>query len=208
MVAMVEPDPLNPDAMQPSLATSIWRHVRRPLVEAVVIYLFFAITAHTAVVANARGQLYDLRPHGPGALLEAFIIIVMITAFHLVYCLPALFVRRWLGLILRMLMYGLFVLFLTWLHWEKFVAVRLTADQVILVRHYPRSPIEIPRARLPQPVVHDTGTVRVLQVWYGAGEPYVSVPVYHPDVRTTATLADIARQLNARVRVSDDTANH
>jgi hypothetical protein len=141
-------------------------------------------------------------------VLEAFIVIVMITAFHLVYCLPALFVRTVAGTDLA--------------HADvrTFRVVSHLAALGEVRRRTTDGGSGDPRASLPAIADRDPKgaapqrrfTTRApsgcCKVWYGAGEPYVSVPVYHPDVRTTATLADIARQLNARVRVSDDTANH
>lgn len=194
---------IDDEAPSPSFKKLVWRHVCRPVGEAVLLYLFFTVTAQLSIASNTGGEvgeLFDLTPHGLGMLCEAFAAIVLFTGFHVFYTLPALSVRRWPARTLRVVMYGLFVIFLTWLHWEQFVAVRVTADRVVLIRHYPRPPIEIPRGQLPQPELGKTGIVHVLDVRFGSSESVHSVAVYHIDSKTSETIMRLARLLGARER--------
>src|SRR4051794_30754021 len=75
--------------------------IRRPMLEAVMLYAFFWFSAHVAIGRSHGGELYDLTPRGPGLAAAMLAIVVGLTVFHLFYTLPSLINRKWLGAVLK-----------------------------------------------------------------------------------------------------------
>jgi hypothetical protein len=176
-----------------------WRFARRPLFEAAALYAFFWFSAHIAIARISGGDIYDLTPKGLGLVLDVVILVFLLTGFHLVYTLPARFARKWLAAILKGLMYLIFVLFIGWVHWTRFVAVQLQDGRVIAINHWPQPPREIPRHFPPE--LRGAGAVRSLTFRDSLPEGIASVPVYRLDQRTSQRLLALAQRLSAREEV-------
>jgi hypothetical protein len=180
----------------------IVRHyIVRPLVEAGLFYAFLLVASHVAIArargrtAAGAGELLDVSPGVVGVLLDLAIVVGTLTAFHILYTLPALMVRKWLGATLKFLMYGLFVIFLGWMHFTKFVALRIEPDgKVTVIRPWPQEPATLPPAIA---FVLDTGSVRALVFQTGSPEGVSSVAIFHRDREGTARLQAAAKRLGA-----------
>ena len=132
-----------------------------------------------------------------GFLIDVLVIVVGLTSINLLYALPALFVRRSLGIMLKAMMYLLFVIFLTWLQWEKFVGVQFLNGQVIAIRHWPRKPITVTSLWRE---TRNTGAVTSLTFLDGSAEGIRSVPVYHCDSQTMQQIHQLAQKLGVQER--------
>ncbi len=169
--------------------------LRRPFLEAALLYGFFWFSAHVALVPKRDGDIYNLTPKGFGLLLDILVVVLGLTLFHLLYILPSLVIRKWLGVILKMLMYLIFVAFLGWMHRCKFVAVQKTPGRIVAIRHWPLEPIVVTGKSAELRV---TGLVMSLTFLDGSPEGISSIPAYHADTRTANRMHELATALGAR----------
>lgn len=191
-------DPYNPYAQEPEETVDPCprpQKLRWLLFEAVAIpillYGLLALSSWWTVTHLPPGRAFVLEPRGPGRLHDVWMRLFAMACFGLVYVLPALRVRRSIGRVLRLLMAGLFVVFLTWLQAGECVAVVQTPTGYTFVRRIPFGSDNKPFAAIPMVRVHRTDVVTSVHI---GDDPLTGLdlhPVYHADKQTGEILAGL-----------------
>src|SRR4051794_38311754 len=99
----------------PGYHHKVRRFVVSAFLDALLIWLALHALAFYTLHHLATGETYIFAPRGMGLFIDAAIHIGLFTGFFVLYTLPAFMVRRWLGWILRVLMFGIFGVFLTYM---------------------------------------------------------------------------------------------
>ncbi|HVT82685.1 MAG TPA: hypothetical protein VHM90_18740 [Phycisphaerae bacterium] len=171
------------------------RFVFAAFVDALLTWLALHALAFYTLRHLATGETYTFTPRGIGLLIDAAIHIGALTVFFLFYTLPSFWVRRWLGWILRALMFGLFGVFLTFMVLIKVIAIVETPDhKIIFYRPFP-----LP-ARMydspPNAECRRTSAVVSISFLTGVADDLVLYPVYLQDAAGQAEIERLKRRIN------------
>jgi hypothetical protein len=163
--------------------------------DALLIWLVLGGLAYHTVGHLPAGETYIFAPRGVGLVIDSAIHIGLFTGFFVLYTLPAFMVRRWLGWVLRILMFGIFVVFLTYMGLTKIIAIVETPDhKTIFYPHFPLAPRVFDRA--PNAEMRRNNVVVSLSFLTGKPEDLMVYPVYRQDASGQADIERLRRHIN------------
>ena len=182
-------------------ARAIYHYIWRELTIAIAIHLFFFFGGMLTIRYAPAGTLFDLRPKGSAILSEFTERVVVITGFLVLYTLPIFSVRKSIARALRILMFGLFVVFLSASHAGERIAVVRTADSFIFLKRFPFGNTSFLASKLP--AVEEAQTTRTRTIYlswageYGLNNSLKCLPVHRSDAVAGAALDGLESALAA-----------
>jgi hypothetical protein len=142
--------PRNRGGKQSQKADFSVKFVVREFAVAFGIYALLWLGGWYAVQHLPEGKAYVLESRGEAAGYDFLLHVVVVTLFVLLYMWPAMFARRTLAIVAKVGVVGLFVVFLSYMEFRRYIAVVETDTQFIFVRCYPASPEVILKKDLPR----------------------------------------------------------
>lgn len=172
------------------------RHVRDAFILGLLIHLGF-IGGDEITRSRLPADSFWLAPRGWGFFWDAVTGVGVLTAFAVMYALPAFFVRRWIGLALRATMFLLFVVGLGFARAEKCVGAIQSPGSFEFVRTFPFSSTTLARSAISPVQVRDTGWVKAASI--GRDDRALSlIPVWQSDRASLAELDRLVAALNRK----------
>lgn len=165
------------------------RFIISAFVDAAILWLAILALELYTLHHLAAGERFVFAPRGIGLAIDAFDHVALFTGMFVIYTLPSFWVRPWLGWTFRALMFGLFVIFLTFMILTKIIAIIETPDHKMVFYRYRPFP---PRAYDPPPnaELHRTTAITSISFITGVPDDLVVYPVSRFD---TAGQGDIER---------------
>ena len=188
--------PVTPPAPRAGEPLRTWK---RDLWLAVAIFLYFEIASWLAIHHRPAGEAFILTPHAWAAFFDFLASVVVMTLFYILYTIPAFIVRPSLGCMLRLLMFLLFVAFLTFQQGSNAIAVVRTESEFVFIRPFPFASQTVRRTGVPPVSLNDTGVVRALTLRGLQQGDIACKPVWHGDTRTNQILDELVASLRTRL---------